>query len=164
MLYFSYAANLNRAHMARLCPGAKPLNQAFMEGYELTVRRWFNVEPKEGGNVQGGIWRISRKHLARLDSYEDSPELFERRTVRVNRAEHGGNSDARMPVALTRGHGDTETRREIVSCLVYMMSEPFAFPLSPPEPGYLEMVREGYREWRIPSEQVEEALRVVSNV
>jgi hypothetical protein len=44
------------------------------------------------------------------------------------------------------------------------MRETFEIPITPPDPGYLEMVREGYREWRISSEQVEEALRVVSNV
>jgi len=45
MLYFAYAANLNRSHMARLCPGAKPLYAAVLEGYTLTARRWFNIEP-----------------------------------------------------------------------------------------------------------------------
>jgi gamma-glutamylcyclotransferase (GGCT)/AIG2-like uncharacterized protein YtfP len=53
------------------------------------VRRWFNVEPEEGGNVRGGIWRISREHLARLDSYEDSPELYERKLVKILPVRHG---------------------------------------------------------------------------
>ncbi len=150
MLYFSYAANLNRAHMARLCPGAKPLYPAVIEGYELTVRRWFNVEPEEGGNVQGGIWRISRKHLARLDSYEDSPELYERKLLRILPVRHGS-----MGVG-ARG-------REGCDCIAYLMREPFEIPITPPDPGYLEMVREGYREWRISSGQIEEALRVVFN-
>jgi hypothetical protein len=143
-----------------------------LEDHTLTVRQWFNVESETGRAVRGGVWEIAEEHLPRLDRYEDCPGLYERREMRVfpfehggmGEREHGGESDARIPVALTRGHGDTETRREIVSCLVYIMSEPFAIPLSPPEPGYLEMVREGYREWRISSGQVEGALRVVSNI
>ena len=102
MLYFSYAANLNRSHVTRLCPGTAPLYPAVLEDYTLAARRWFNVEPEDGGIVQGGIWRISREHLASLDRYEDFPELYERREVEVMALGKWGRGEEGK-----RGRGET---------------------------------------------------------
>lgn len=182
MFYFSYAANLNRTHMARLCPGAEPLYPAVLEGCFLTVRRWFNVEPEEGGMVYGGVWEVNPEHLSRLDSYEDYPELYERRKMRIFPLEHGrvgawehggegGIDVSGYPTMLTPEVQLRRTSRCVgekaehlaalpdqVECLVYVMKEPFVIPLSAPDPGYLKMVKEGYGEWGLSSEQVRSAL------
>jgi gamma-glutamylcyclotransferase (GGCT)/AIG2-like uncharacterized protein YtfP len=140
MLYFAYAANLNHSHMSSLCPGAEALFSAVLENYTLTVRQWFNIEPKKGANVQGGVWYISKEHVHYLDRYEDSPELYERHAVEVV--------------------SDTG----IVECLIYYMNKPFAIPLSYADPEYLRMVKQGYREWGILSEPLDNALKVVSGI
>ncbi len=177
MFYFAYAANLNRSHMARLCPGAEPLYLAILENHTLTVRRWFNVEPAEGSVVHGGVWRIGEGDVDRLDGYEDCPDLYSKEFLRVRSVES----------IRTRGHGDTVTRGKNsagvsacrcvgersndherqdswIGCLVYVMKEPLEIPLTMPDPEYLELVREGYREWGIPAKQIEYALREVSGV
>ncbi len=61
----------------------------------------------------------------------------------------------------SKGH---ESRQNSLECLVYVMKEPFAIPLSPPDAEYLEMVRKGYEEWGISSEQLDAALRKVSKL
>lgn len=168
MLYFSYGANLNRIHMARLCPGAELLYPAVLEGYTLTVRRWFNVGRMEGSVVFGGVWEIGEGHLPKLDWYEDCPELYERREVRVNILDHGrvgawghGRKNG-VGVSVYRGIGEKEPAYlddvNGIECLVYVMKQPFALPLSPPDMEYLQMVREGYEEWGLSSEQLDSAL------
>ena len=149
MYYFSYAANLNRSHMAWLCPGAEPLFPAILEGYALIARGWFNVELQEGGEVWGGVWRILPEHMARLDDYEDCPGLYERRFLEV--------------VPSERGTGGTWTRgREKLQCLIYAMTEPLEFSEMPPDTTYLELVRDGYRDWEISSRQLDVALEKIS--
>src|SRR5262249_48766841 len=40
------------------------------------------VEDRAGGRaVQGEVWRVSETVLARLDAYEDVPQLFQRRAI-----------------------------------------------------------------------------------
>jgi len=149
MLYFAYAANLNRSHMARLCPGAEPLFPASLENYTLTVRRWFNVESKEGAVVKGGVWRIGEENLPELDWYEDFPELYRKETVRVTM----------LPSPSTARRTDGAAERVKIQCMVYLMKEPFTIPLSLPDADYLGLVRKGYRQWRVPSRQLESALK-----
>ena len=168
MLYFSYAANLNRSHMARLCPGAEPLYSAVLADYTLTVRRWFNVERGEGSLVYGGVWRIGERHLEKLDWYEDWPELYEKRTVEVIPVKHGSLGaweQGRRTVNIVSEYiGVGENAEHLlalsgpVKCLVYIMKEPFVIPPSPPDPEYLEMVRQGYRDWGLPGEQLDSFL------
>ena len=185
MLYFSYAANLNRSHMARLCPGAEPLYPAVLKDHILTLRHWFNVERGEGGMVQGGVWKISRKHLVSLDDYEDSPELYGRRRVEVVPAGPGSlgawgqaSAECRVQSAERKnsrigvsGYRRIEEKDQVtvnrankLECLLYVMKEPLALPFSPPDRGYLQMVREGYEEWGILAKQIEDALREVPGV
>ena len=145
MLYFSYAANLNRSHMARLCPGAELLYPAVLEGYLLTVRRWFNVEVNEGGAVYGGVWRVGDGCIPRLDSYEDYPHLYTKQVLKIRVPSGEWNvEDGKWKAAL--------------KCMVYSMCEPFQMPFSSPEPEYLQMVREGYEEWGLPTVSLEHAL------
>jgi len=162
MLYFSYAANLNRSHMVRLCPGAEPLYPAVLENGSVTLRRWFNIEPQEESEIVGGVWRIGEEHLPKLDSYEDWPELYERQEMRVLPLEHGGvgawEPGERPHSFDVRHHGNTDTRIDGLMCFVYAMKRPFQIPLSPPDPEYLEMVRQGYREWGISSDQLDRGL------
>jgi hypothetical protein len=150
MYYFSYAANLNRSHMARLCSGAEPLFPAVLEGYTLTVRRWFNLESKEGAAVRGGVWWIGEEHLPKLDWYEDWPELYRKEAVRVTM----------LPSPSTPRRTDGATERVKIQCMAYLMMEPFVIPLSPPDPEYLEMVRQGYAEWGLTSVQLDNALKI----
>jgi len=178
MLYFSYAANLNRSHMAHLCPGAEPLFTAVLQDYALTVRRWFNIEPQEGSEVVGGVWRLREEHLPKLDWYEDCPALYERKQVRglppghgsVGAWEHGRsphssdvpnhghtalrNCDPTDP----RDHENTDTRTDDLLCLVYLMKKPYQFPLSLPDQAYLQLVFQGYDDWGISSEPLNAAL------
>lgn len=168
MLYFSYAANLNHLHMAHLCPEAQPLFPAVLENYIMSVRQWFNIEPEDGAVVYGGVWEIREGNVARLDSYEDSPELYERRTMSVVPAEQWSmgawergrkvHDCAKLNRCSSEKFQGIRNSATYNTCLVYVMKRPFSIPLSLPEPDYLEMVREGYREWRIPEKQIIDAL------
>lgn len=149
MLYFSYAANLNHSHMKKLCPVAEPLYPAVLPGYTLTVRQWFNVEPDKSGTVHGGVWQVEEGCLPRLDSYEDYPLLYTKQVLKI-----------RVQAGAWNVEGGKW--KDTMECMVYLMRQPFEVPFSPPDPEYLKMVREGYKEWGISSEQFDISLKKVS--
>ena len=123
MLYFAYGSNLHRADMLLRCPAAVPLGRAALPGHALLFRSWADVEPRPGGAVAGGLWRITPACLAALDDYEDVAAGLYRRVT--------------LPVR-------PEGAAEAVEALVYRMT---ATHTAPPEPGYLAAIREGCRDF-----------------
>ncbi len=164
MFYFSYAANLNRVHMARLCPGAEALFPAVLENYTLTVRRWFNIEPNAGSEILGGVWQVGEENIRHLDRYEDCPGLYERKTLIVKPLSSGWNEEALRGARGPEPGRGSGKGKEKLECFIYLMNQPFAIPLSSPDPEYLEMVRQGYNDWGILSEPLEDALKAVSGL
>ncbi len=71
-LYFAYGSNLNRAAMARRCPGARAIGQATLEGYKFFVGidGWGSVKRSAGDAVHGVLWRLTPRDIAALHAYE----------------------------------------------------------------------------------------------
>ena len=67
-LYFAYGSNLNRAAMARRCPGARAIGQATLEGYKffVGVDGWGSVKRSAGDAVHGVLWRLTPRDIAAL--------------------------------------------------------------------------------------------------
>ena len=75
--YLAYGSNLNMQQMFRRCPGAQPVGAAVIKDYELVFRRgYLTIEPKEGGEVPVGIWKITEEHEKALDRYEGFPKFY----------------------------------------------------------------------------------------
>ena len=75
-LYFAYGSNLNLGQMAVRCPQAGVVGKAVLEGYELAFRRGvLTILPKEGGRVNGLLWRVNAWDELTLDRYEGYPHL-----------------------------------------------------------------------------------------
>lgn len=69
-LYFAYGSNLNLGQMAVRCPQAGVVGKAVLEGYELAFRRGvLTILPKEGGRVNGLLWRVNAWDELTLDRY-----------------------------------------------------------------------------------------------
>ncbi len=130
MLYFSYGSNLHIPRMRQRCPGAAPVEQAWLPNHKLVFRSRgggsgvATVVPADGRRVPGGIWRITDRDLGALDRYEGFPYLYDRRIVTVE-AERSGPTEV----------------------LVYLMNQP-NFD-APPHSLYLACIVEGMRLWRI---------------
>ncbi len=69
-LYFAYGSNLNKEQMVFRCPGAEPVGQASLDGWELEFRRVLTIVRKPGGVVEGGLWLITDDNELALDRYE----------------------------------------------------------------------------------------------
>lgn len=87
--------------------------------------------------------------LLQLDSYEDYPHLYTKQVLKV-----------RVPPGEWNVEG--EKWKDTLKCMVYRMHQPFEIPSSLPDPEYLKMVREGYREWGVSQKQLDAALKKVS--
>lgn len=131
MLYFAYASNLSKDYMLSRCPNAMPIKKAVLKNNKLTFNQLADIIPKDGENVLGAIYVISKQELEELDRLEGFPDLYNRIVMEVE-DENGNKYDA----------------------YVYTMVEK-KFEL-PPE-HYFQILLKGYEDWDLPIEYLEKA-------
>lgn len=133
ILVFAYASNLNRERMAERCPGAEPLGTAILADHRLVFRYGADAEPHAGGVVNGVVWRLTAEDMVAQDRYQDFPSLYRKDYRQVSL---GGDA---------------------VECMLYRMNrEGYA----PPPDDYLELIREGYRDFGLPENHLEAAVQL----
>lgn len=129
--YWAYGSNLNVAGMARRCPGAEQVGPLTLENGVLRFRHHADVCRKTGYVIQGGLWRITPACEAALDRYEGAGKYYEKRylTLRVQGA--------------------------VAECLYYKM---LGRGIMPPSEDYLDCIVEGYKDFGLDLELLEEAV------
>jgi gamma-glutamylcyclotransferase len=132
-LYFGYGANTNREIMLGRCPSAELVAVGKLLGYRLVFHKYLSIETHPGGEIQGAVWRITKRDLTSLDRAEGLGKSYTRAALSVN---FNGSSEL---------------------CWAYQML-PGVNQGSPPDPGYVERVGKGYRELGIPLSQLHEAV------
>ncbi len=130
-LYLAYGSNLNVRQMRFRCPGAKVIGTAEIRNYELLFKgsrsgSYLTIEKKRGGKVPVAVWEVSAENEKALDRYEGFPTFYYKKNMNVN-------------VKLPDG---TFARR---AAFVYVMHE--ERPLGKPSRAYVDVCREGYREF-----------------
>ena len=121
-LYFAYGSNLNLGQMAVRCPQAGVVGKAVLEGYELAFRRGvLTILPKEGGRVDGILWKVNDRDERALDRYEGYPHLYTKESLTVQ----------------------TDTGSQ--TAVAYVMTAPYCERAQPPSSTYLRTVLLGYR-------------------
>lgn len=122
--YFAYGSNLNRSDMQARCPDARPGTTARLQGWRLTFRGVADIEPAEGGTVDGALWTVTTADILRLDRYEGAPSNYHQRIVEV------------------------ETDHGVREAMTYVMTgEPY---LGLPSAWYLDRIETGFRDWELP--------------
>lgn len=134
-LHFSYGSNMDRAAMARRCPGATALGRAILDDHRflITADGYASVRRVPGEEVHGVLWRLTPRDLAALNAYEN--------------IDGGRYSRAMMPVL-------SDDRR--ISALVYLgrsRSE------GRPKPGYMEAVIAAARAANLPLAYIQDLQR-----
>ncbi|MDO3635441.1 poly-gamma-glutamate hydrolase family protein [Mycolicibacterium arseniciresistens] len=128
--YFAYGSNLCVRQMAQRCPGAVDPRPATLADHDWLIneRGVATVEPFDGSQVHGVLWRLTDHDLATLDSAEGVPVRYRR---------------DRMTVHTDDGPADA---------WVYIdhRVEP-----GPPRPGYLERIIDGAEHHGLPQRWVE---------
>lgn len=134
-LYFAYGSNINLEQMAYRCPDASVVGPVTLEGWELLFRRggFATIAPKEGEQVTGLLWSITRSCECSLDYYEGYPRFYNKRMVTVR---------------------DSEGRS--LSVMAYIMAERFREPMLPSD-SYYNGILEGYRQNGLPATELKKA-------
>jgi len=132
ILYFAYGANTNVDSMASRCPAAEPVGAMILEAHKLKFAGVADVVQAESGRVAGALWWITPACERSLDRFEGFPNLYVKAygTVKMDGAEH--------------------------VVMFYVMRKD-SHP-SPPSAGYLATLRQGYRDFDLPQEQLDLAL------
>ena len=121
-LYFAYGSNLNIVQMDNRCPLAQLVSRAVLEGYELAFRCGvLTILPKEGGRVDGLLWKVNAWDERALDRYEGYPHLYTKELLPVQ----------------------TDSGPQTV--VAYVMTAPYCEKAQPPTSTYLQTVLTGYR-------------------
>jgi gamma-glutamylcyclotransferase (GGCT)/AIG2-like uncharacterized protein YtfP len=135
-LHFAYGANMERAGMARRCPGAAALGPAMLEGFRFFVTRdgYASVMRAPGERVHGVLWRLTARDLAALNAFESLESGLYRRVMLPVRT---GEKRARALVYVGRSPGEGRAR-----------------------PGYLDLVIAAARDWSLPRAYIESLERL----
>lgn len=126
-LMFAYGSNLHLDKMQVRCPRAKPLGHLLLKDWRLVFRGVADCIPEKGAVCYGGVWRITPVCEEALDRYEGvSGGVYTKEYLQVKRTPNG------------------ET-----SMLIYCMTSTGIYP---PSVAYLNIIRQGYRDFNMPRE------------
>ncbi len=141
--YFAYGSSLLRAQMERRIMGNKPVTRATLKGYRLafmgnTVERKgpvANILPDPSRFVPGTIYDLNEIMI----EYLDRCEACEKGTYQ------------KLEAVVEKDDGEKMN----VVCYRLAQENP---PFGTPNLGYQTQVKQGYKEWGLPEEVLEEAL------
>ena len=131
MLHFAYGSNMSRAQMGTRCPGASALGTATLKHWRfiIGVGGHGSIVPCPGAVVHGVLWRVGPREIAAINAYENLDSgLYVRRIMPVR----GGAGLRPALVYVLRRHGQGTAR-----------------------PGYVHLVVEAARDWRLPERYVD---------
>jgi len=131
---FSYGMNTNPNAMKLRTGNAIPIGAAVLKGHKLRFAIYADVIVDSTSDVHGVLWRIDDDALTALDSREGYPEFYNRKTVKVK--SNGVTYDA----------------------IVYFMTPGTKTQL--PGQEYLNTIIDGYRAFKVPLNQINQALNV----
>ena len=134
-LHFAYGANMDRAAMAKRCPGAVARGPAVLGGYRfvITTDGYASVAPASGAVVHGVLWRLTARDLAALNVFESLNSGLYRRAIMPVRI--GGKRQSAL-VYLGRNRG-----------------------VGRPRPGYIDNVVRAARDWTLPEDHIRDLER-----
>jgi len=135
--YFAYGSNLHQDQMKRRCPKCRYIKKHILHGYQLTFRSKYGVcdiEKKSGKKVYGALYIISKCAERRLDVYEDYPTLYKK--IYFKHKEH--------------------------KVMTYTMVR--KTKLVPPSERYLNIVKQGYKDWKLNMRSLNNALSQLKHI
>lgn len=133
MLYWGYGSNLNEEAMAFRCPKARKIGPKSINDCRLVFRGVADVVFDKGGSCPGGLWSITDQCEEALDRFEGvAGGIYVKRYLKIR---HEGGEK---------------------SCLFYQMKRERG--IMPPARNYLATIAQGYRDFGLDVEYLEEAV------
>ena len=143
-LYFAYGSSLLRSQMERRLMGNKPVTRAYLKGYRLafmgnSVERKgpiVNLLPDASHMVPGTLYELNDIMIQYLDRAEACEKgIYQKLEVEVEKDDGSKvKADAYQLIEQNPQFGK-------------------------PNLGYLMQVKQGYKEWGLPEEVLEEAMK-----
>lgn len=127
-LYFAYGANMPVEHMRWRCPDAVPIGAIMLRDWRLVFCQHATIEPSPGSAVPGCLWNITPRCEQSLDLFEGFPTYYNKMWLEQD--------------------GDT--------FMCYDMNPPLSY--SAPAPSYVDTLQQGYEDWNLPVDYLDEAL------
>ena len=129
MFYFAYASNLSKKQMQTRCPDSKPMFVAVLPNYKLVFTGWSRdwhggkatIKSFRGEKVRGAVYEVTDACLRQLDKHEAGY--------------------ARLNVTVF------DEDNQAVQAVTYIKSGQLEETL--PSKEYGEVLRQGYRDWRL---------------
>jgi gamma-glutamylcyclotransferase (GGCT)/AIG2-like uncharacterized protein YtfP len=129
--YFAYGSNLHKAQMKKRCPDCIFLKKSILHNFDLAFRSKYgaaDIEKKNNCKVYGAIYLISKLDEKKLDVYEEYPTLYKKMYFKKNNHK----------------------------VMTYIM--PKKTKLISPTKRYLNIIKKGYKDWKISSKSLKRAL------
>ena len=127
-LYFAYGANMSKESMLFRCPDAIPIAPFYLIDWRLVFCQHATIEPAVGSVVPGCLWNITGTCEQSLDQFEGFPHYYTKMWL----------------------HQDGDT------FMAYDMNPPLTY--SAPAPSYIDTLQQGYADWGLNVEYLDEAL------
>jgi hypothetical protein len=137
-LYAAYGCNMNRKQLRKFCPDAILLGQGEIEEYQLEFRQGLaTITPAEGMVVPIVLWALMDEDEGQLDLHVGVEQgLYRKETISFKLTKRIDELTNRL-VDVSREHLE-------FSSLVYILNSKLSLKI--PDQGYVELIRQGYRE------------------
>jgi cation transport regulator ChaC len=132
--YFAYGHNTYTDTMTDRAPSAEFVGVGVLHNFQLSFHKYANIQNHDGSQVQGVVWRITRRDLNILDHDEGLHEHYARIPVEVHMQDH-----------------------RVIEAMAYIM-EPSYMPGVQPDAGYVRDVGRGYQQHGISLRQLQDGL------
>lgn len=142
MYYFGYGSNMKHYQMKDRCGNAIFVKRVFLKNYKFVYDGYSNSRAGSVGNVVnsnehvvwGGLFKIDKDCLIKLDRYEGYPDCYDRKELKV--IDDDGN-EYMSYVYLREG-------RE----------------LGRPKHNYMQVILEGAKDCNLPNEYIKRYLQI----
>lgn len=144
--YLAYGSNLTLKAMKHRAPNSRIVGIGWLPDHKLAFCgqpgiSYLDVIQSKGSQVPVGCFQVDKKDIQRLDEYEDYPDLYDRKTIRLE---------------ITKPNG----QQVLLDCFYYkMVGTPV---LAKPSAAYFEDCMEGYRDFGFDPSILEQALKEAS--
>ena len=127
-MYFAYGANMAKESMRFRCPDAVPIGAIYVRDWRLVFCHHATIEPFPGSVVPGCLWNITGACEQSLDQFEGFPSYYTKMWL----------------------------QQDGESFMAYNMNPPLTY--SAPAPSYIDCLQQGYADWNLDAEYLDEAL------
>ncbi len=121
LIYGAYGSNLNKLQMRQRCPAAQPWIGYKLENWSLVFKGVADIEKKKGCSLLLGLYKITSNCQEMLDYYEEYPEVYSKRFIKLY------------------------INNKITNVMLYEMIAKYKYAI--PTVKYYEVIKKGYEDW-----------------